>query len=361
MPLLHIPFLASAGSCKNCAGRVKRLTGALLPWLLQSGNGKESLAVGGQAVMEGVMMRNGNKYSIAVRQADGRIAVQNRNWFCLTKSPLFKKKYLRGFPLLIETMINGIKALNVSAELALEGEGEELKPWQLGLTLLVALVFAVGLFVVVPHLLTVFLNYLNISGGVEGFSFQVWDGLLKFGIFLLYIIAISRLPDIRRVFQYHGAEHKSIAAYEKDIRPVDVDLAENQSRLHPRCGTTFLLFVLTIAILMHILLIPLLLLIWTPESALHKHAVVIALKLLLMAPISALAYEAIRIGARLGDSMAGKIMRAPGLLLQMLTTREPDRKQIEVALVALNEALKAGSEHEETEVVTPPYSVLETK
>lgn len=341
--------------------RVKSLGLGLLPWLLQNEECKESLAVGGQAVMEGVMMRNGNNYSIAVRQPDGGIVVQNRPWFNLTKSSFFKKKYVRGFPLLIETMINGIKALNTSAELAMEAEGEELKPWQLVLTLIVAMLFAIGLFVVVPHLLTILLNYLEISGGVEGFSFHLWDGLIKFTIFLLYIVAISRLPDIRRVFQYHGAEHKSIAAYERDIRPVDVDLAEHQSRLHPRCGTTFLLFVLSIAILLHVLLVPLLLLVWTPESAVYKHAVVISLKLLLMAPISALAYEAIRVGARLGDSFLGKTMRAPGLLLQTLTTREPDRAQIEVALVALSEALKAGNEHEPTEVITMPYTILENK
>lgn len=346
---------------KSAFSRVKSLGLRLLPWMLQNGECKESLAVGGQAVMEGVMMRNGNYYSIAVRQPDGSIVVQNRQWFNLTRHPFFKKKYVRGFPLLIETMINGIKALNTSAELAMEAEGEELKPWQLVLTLVVAMLFAVGLFVVVPHLLTILLNYLNISGGVEGFSFHLWDGLIKFAIFILYIVAISRLPDIRRVFQYHGAEHKSIAAYERDIRPVDVELAVHQSRLHPRCGTTFLLFVLSIAILMHVVLVPLLLLAWTPENVIVKHAVVISIKLLLMAPISALAYEAIRIGARLGDNIMGRLMRAPGLMLQTLTTREPDRAQIEVALVALSEALKSGTEHEATEVITPHYTVLEVK
>ena len=170
----------------------------LLPFLQKE---KESLAVGGQAVMEGVMMRNGDNLSIAVRQPQGGIVVRNRPWFCLTRSPFFKRPYVRGFPLLLETMVNGIKALNISAELAVEAEGEELKPWQLFMTLAVALIFAVGLFVVVPHLLTILLSYLNISGGVEGFSFHLWDGLIKFGIFLSYIYIISRVPEIRRVFQ----------------------------------------------------------------------------------------------------------------------------------------------------------------
>lgn len=343
------------------AGSPRRIFALLasLPLLFQAEETKESLAVGGQAVMEGVMMRNGDKYALAVRQPDGKIVVENKRWYSLTKSPFFKKRYIRGFPLLIETMINGIKALNSSAELAMEAEGEDLKTWQLVLTLVAALLFAVGLFVVLPHLLTIVLNWLNISGGVEGFSFHLWDGLIKFSIFLLYIVAISRLPDIKRVFQYHGAEHKSIAAYETGIRPVDSELAALQSRLHPRCGTTFLLFVLTIAILLHVLVVPLLLLVWTPENAVYKHGGIIGIKLLLMAPISALAYEAIRVGARLGDSIPGKIMRAPGLLLQTLTTREPERAQIEVALVALKEALRSGSEHEDAPVVTPEYNIVE--
>lgn len=309
--------------------------------------------------MEGVMMRNGDRYSLAVRQPDGNIVVQSKPWYTLIRNPFFKKRYIRGFPLLIETMINGIKALNASAELALEAEGEDLKTWQLVLTLVVAMLFAVGLFVVLPHVLTIILNWLGVSGGVEGFSFHLWDGLIKFSIFILYIVAISRLPDIKRVFQYHGAEHKSIAAYETGIRPVDADLAALQSRLHPRCGTTFLLFVLCIAILLHVILVPLLLLVWTPDNAIYKHSVIIGVKLLLMAPISALAYEAIRLGAKLGDSLAGKIMRAPGLLLQTLTTREPEIKQIEVALVALKEALHTGNEFEDATVVTPEYKILE--
>ncbi|MDR2891854.1 MAG: DUF1385 domain-containing protein [Deltaproteobacteria bacterium] len=357
-------------------------------------NNEESLAVGGQAVMEGVMMRNGDNLSIAVRQGQiapaeqksapkadtaaaaneagantapaqapdgenpGRIVVRNRPWFTITRRPFFKRPYIRGFPLLLETMVNGIKALNISAELAMEDAGEELKPWQLLVTLGAALLFAVGLFVVLPHLLTIGLSFFGISGDVEGFSFHLWDGLIKFAIFILYIWIISRLPEIRRVFQYHGAEHKAISAYESNITPVTLEAAAIQSRLHPRCGTTFLLFVLSIAILMHVMLVPLLMLIWTPSGPFIKHFVVILLKLGLMLPISALAYEAIRLAARLGEGLSGFLLRAPGMLLQRMTTREPDYHQIEVALVALNEALQAGSDFEKAPVRTAPYTVL---
>jgi uncharacterized protein YqhQ len=333
----------------------------LIPYISLSSPGREreSLAVGGQAVMEGVMMRNGDNLSIAIRRPQGNIVVRNRPWFCITKNPLFKRPYFRGFPLLLETMINGIKALNISAELAVEAEGEELKPWQLMLTLGSALLFAVALFVVLPHLLTIALAFFHISGEVEGFSFQLWDGLIKFGIFLLYLCAISRIKEINRVFQYHGAEHKAISAYESGVTPVTPAAAAGQSRLHPRCGTTFLLFVLSIAILLHILTVPTLLFFWIPDGPVQKHAVVIILKLLLMLPISALAYEAIRFAAKLGDSPLGRGLRAPGLLLQTLTTREPDGRQLEVALVALKEALKADEDSGETGVETLEYTILE--
>ena len=323
------------------------------------GDGPE-ISIGGQALMEGVMMRYGDRLALAVRRPAGDIVAECKPWFTIQRRGLLKKPWINGFMVLIETLVNGVKALNRSATFAAEtkdGESGDLKPWQLMLTMVAAIAFAIGLFVVLPHLFSVFMQWLGVSGGVEGLSFHFWDGAFKFCIFLGYVSAISLLPDIRRVFQYHGAEHKVIHTYEGQgvVSPAAAALT---SRLHPRCGTTFLLFVLSIAILMHVLLLPLLLVVWTPQNAVYKHAVVITLKLLLMAPISALAYEAIRLGARLDDNFFGKIMLAPGLLLQMLTTREPDRKQIEVALVSLCEALKSGNEHEQVEVITPPYTVL---
>lgn len=270
----------------------------------------------------------------------GRRQHQRRKppWFSLTRSELLKKPFLRGFPTLIETLVNGIKALNLSAERSTEGTGEELKDWQLVLTLIVSLLFAVGLFVVVPHLLSIIMNWIGLGGDVEGFSFHIWDGLFKFLIFIGYIVGIAFLPDIRRVFCYHGAEHKTIHAYESGDT-VTPESAIRFSRLHPRCGTTFLLFVMSIAILLHTVLVPLLLLVWTPDSAVAKHLFTIAFKLLLMVPISALSYELIRYAARLGDGFWGRILRAPGMFLQLLTTREPELDQVEVAVAALASAV----------------------
>ena len=294
-------------------------------------------SIGGQAVMEGVMMRNGDVYALALRRADGEILAESRPWFSLTRGWL-KKPFVRGFPTLIETLVNGIKALNLSAMCCAEGEGEEIKGWHLVLTMIVAMAMAMGLFVVAPHLFSLGMQWLGLGGGVEGVSFHLWDGLFKFAIFVGYILAISLVPDIRRVFQYHGAEHKVIRAFESG-EPVTLSATRRYSRLHPRCGTTFLLFVLSLAIILHTVTVPLLLLAWTPESAVSKHAGILIFKLLLMIPISALAYEIIRYAARLGDNLWGTMLRAPGMFLQLLTTWEPDDSQLEVAIVSLAVAL----------------------
>ncbi len=312
--------------------------------------------LGGQAVLEGIMMRSKDRLAIAVRKADGSIVVEQRPWFSCTKSPFLKRPFVRGFPILVETLINGIKALNFSAVATGEAEeGTEIKGWHLTVTLIIAVAFALGLFVVLPHLMSLGLNWLNLAGDAESISFHAWDGLFKFLVFITYIAAISLMPDIKRVFQYHGAEHKAIWAFESKV-DLNAFEAAAMSRLHPRCGTTFLLYVLSIAIILHAVLVPMLLWIWVPDNAVIKHTVVIAFKLLLMLPIAAIAYEAIRASARMGNTIFGRMARAPGLLLQLMTTREPDEGQLEVALVALKEALGPDAPYE---ISTPAYSYAE--
>lgn len=307
--------------------------------------------VGGQAVMEGVMMRHQDIYAVAVRLPDGGIIAERFPWFSLTRGFL-RRPFLRGFPVLLETMINGIRALNASARHAAQGEDVELDTWHLALTLAVSLGMAVLLFVIMPHLLSLGMQWLGLGGAVEGLTFHLWDGFFKCGIFIAYIALISLVPDIRRVFQFHGAEHKVIHAFEQG-GTVTADSAAQCSRLHPRCGTTFLLFVISISIVLHALLVPLMLLCWTPESSLAKHLITLVFKLLLVVPISALAYELIRSAGRMGKGPAARALRAPGLFLQKLTTREPSREHLEVALVALAEAL--GQQRPES-LHTPTYS-----
>ena len=215
-------------------------------------------AVGGQAVIEGVMMRAKDRLAIAVRKADGHIVTEVRPWFTLVRHPLLKKPFLRGFPVLMETMVNGIKALNYSAMQAAEDadeEGGELTTWHLVLTMVIALGAALGLFVVLPHFLSVGMEMLGLGGDVDSLSFHAWDGLIKMIVFVGYILAISYIPDIRRVFQYHGAEHKVIWTWEEG-RELSPASSRFYSRLHPRCGTAFLLFVLRVSIMLYAVLVP---------------------------------------------------------------------------------------------------------
>ncbi|MBQ4615275.1 MAG: DUF1385 domain-containing protein [Mailhella sp.] len=289
--------------------------------------------------MEGVLMRNGASYALAVRRPSGALSVEKRVWRTMGSEGLRARKFLRGFPILVETLSNGIRALNRSADLSCgDDDARPMSRTETALTMLFALAMAVLLFVAAPHALALGMQWLGLGGGMEGFSFHVWDGLFKFVMFIGYIAAISLMPDIRRVFQYHGAEHKTIHAFEAGGM-VTVATARRMSRLHPRCGTTFLLFVLSLAIILHAVLVPLLLMLWHPESAPLRHAGIVLFKILLIVPVSSIAYELIRLSAVLENGFAAFILRVPGLFLQYLTTREPDDSQLEVAVAALREAL----------------------
>jgi len=288
------------------------------------------------------MMRSKNRLAIAVRKPDGEIIVELRPWFSLTSAAILRKPMLRGFPVLLETLVNGIKALNFSAMQAVEededGDNGELTPWHLVVTMVVALAVALGMFVVLPHFLSVAMQWLKLSGDVESLSFNAWDGAFKMLMFVGYIGAISLVPDIRRVFQYHGAEHKVIWAFESG-QEMTVALARGKSRLHPRCGTSFLLFVLAVSILLYTVLVPWLLGFYKPEGFLFKHLYIVAMKLLFMVPISCIAYEIIRLAGKFNTNVVCRMLCWPGLALQMMTTKEPDDGQIEVAMAALKCAL----------------------
>jgi uncharacterized protein YqhQ len=314
---------------------MKRASVLMLPLLAAAPS------VGGQAVMEGVMMRDRERLAIAVRKPGGDILLDVRPWFTLTAAKWLRQPFVRGFPILLETLVNGIKALNFSAKVAVEEDEEagEIGPWAMGLTLTASIGFALLLFVVTPHLFSLGMKALGLSGGVEALSFHVWDGLFKMVLFVGYIAAISFLPDIRRVFQYHGAEHKVIWAFEQgaELSPAG---ARSFSRLHPRCGTAFLLFVLAISIVLYAFLVPWLLSFYVPQTAWIKQTYIVGLKLGLMVPVSCLAYEVIKLAGRFHTNIACRMLSAPGLFMQMLTTKEPDDRQLEVALAALRGAVE---------------------
>ncbi|MDD4951103.1 MAG: DUF1385 domain-containing protein [Desulfovibrionaceae bacterium] len=300
--------------------------------------------VGGQAVIEGVMMRCLDRLAIAVRKPGGEIKVEVRPWFTLGTWKILKKPFVRGFPVLLETLVNGIKALNYSAQEAVEDQDPEkagkagsdrgLTGLHLALTLGLAVGAALLLFVVLPHFFSVLMHWSGAAGGLDTLSFHAWDGLFRIMVFVGYILAISLVPDIKRVFQYHGAEHKVIWAFENggELSPAG---SRAQSRLHPRCGTAFLLFVLAVSIVSFALLVPALLTLYSPQSFVLKHAFILAVKLLLMAPISALSYEIIKLAGRFHRNVLCRVLCWPGLFMQLLTTKEPDDGQLEVAIAAL--------------------------
>jgi uncharacterized protein YqhQ len=208
--------------------------------------------IGGQAVIEGVMMRRQSICSVAVRKPSGQVVVRRDRWRTLTdRHPWMKWPLVRGPVFLVEAVVNGMRALSYSANQALEDESQDqkgLSPWAMALTMITAVGLAVALFVVVPHILTIILGKLTGSNlTVKSAWFHLIDGAIKVAFFVAYIWIISLMRDIRRVFMYHGAEHKCVHAQEAG-RELTIENIRPFSRLHPRCGTAFLLFVLLISI-----------------------------------------------------------------------------------------------------------------
>jgi uncharacterized protein YqhQ len=302
---------------------------------------EEKINIGGQAVMEGVMMRSPNALVVAVRKPNQDIVLKEGEPWRLFKARYSWLKWpvLRGIVVLIEAMVNGIDALMFSANQALdEEEEEELSSWAIAGTILFAFGFAILLFVAVPHFLSWLLGRISwLDFGVESLAFHSVDGLIKLAVFLLYIYLIGRIKDIGRVFEYHGAEHKSIYAYEAG-RELTVENARVYSTLHPRCGTAFLIVVLMISIVLFAVVFPL----FIPKSSQSgwlTHLAFVGIKILLMFPIAGAAYEFNRLASRKMDHWLLRLAVLPGLWVQKLTTREPSDDQIEIAEAALEKAL----------------------
>ena len=294
----------------------------------------EKLNIGGQAVLEGVMMRSPHGFTVAVRKGGkpgADIVVLRETLRPLgERFPLFKKRIIRGSAALFEAMWLGVRALNFSANEAMEdedGKKEEIGPLALAGTMVLAIAFALGLFLALPLLLT---NLLGMKYGIVGNSslaFNLTDGVLRVALFLGYVSGISFMKDIRRVFEYHGAEHKAIAAYEAGI-DLTVENAKRYSCIHPRCGTSFLLAVVVLSIIVFSL-IPGAWPLWAKAAS----------RVVLLPVIAGLSYEFIKYTAKKRGHPLIELVIQPGLWLQRLTAREPSGDQIEVAIRALNEAL----------------------
>ncbi|MFH1138563.1 MAG: DUF1385 domain-containing protein [Pseudomonadota bacterium] len=300
----------------------------------------EKFNVGGQAVLEGVMMRSPKALAVAVRKPNGEVVVKESRWRGISdRVPLLKRPFFRGVVVLIEAMVNGIDALTFSANQALEGENQDaLGPWALTGTIAFSLGLGVALFVILPHYLSLLLGRLGpIAFGVDSLAFHAADGVIKLAVFLAYIWGISLLKDIARVFEYHGAEHKSIYAYE-DGRELTVENAREYSRLHPRCGTAFIIVVLMISILLFAVVFPLIAA-RVQGGGWLVQLFFVGIKILLLFPIAGAAYELNRFAGRHMDWWLLKAAIMPGLWVQRITTKEPSDDQIEVALIALKKAL----------------------
>ena len=294
-----------------------------------SGDRNVDMLIGGQAVIEGVMMRGLSGYSVAVRQPDGGVAIRKEKLVAVTKKyPMLRFPVLRGSVVLIQSLILGIRALNYSASVASEGEeGEpEMSNWAIAGSMGLALVMGVGLFILAPLGLTNLIRH-TLLPEMGNFTYNLIDGVIRAIFFFVYIASISLMEEIRRVFQYHGAEHKTVYTFEAH-EELTVENARGKSTLHPRCGTSFLMFVMAISILVFSLV---------PSSA--HFAVKFGARVVLIPLIAGLAYEVIRFSARHLTNPACRLLIQPGLWLQLITTKEPDDRQLEIAIIALKEAL----------------------
>ena len=296
---------------------------------------------GGQAVIEGVMIKGPNHISIAIRKPDKKISIKTDKYNALSKRcSLFKIPFIRGVGSLFEMLIIGIKALTYSANEALEEEEEKLSGFALFLTILLSLVFGIGLFVIIPYVLTVLIGLQEES---QSFLFNLVDGIIKMSIFVLYIYVIGLMKDIHRIFQYHGAEHKAVNCHEAG-EELTLKNVKKFSTLHPRCGTSFLLLVIFIGIVIFSL-IPLVLGFIMPTFSQmgwwSQRGILLASRIVFLLPVAGISYEVLKMAGKWRDNIIMKIIIFPGLCIQRLTTKEPTNKQQEVGIASLKAALKA--------------------
>ena len=287
--------------------------------------------VGGQAVIEGVMMRSKHFWALAVRKPDMTIYTKLFNDVSLTnKNKVLGFMFIRGIVALIESMALGFKALSYSVNEATEEEIKFSKR-EMTISVIIAVVFAVGVFFILPTIIgRSFSEFFP-----NAIVYNLLEGLIRIGFFLIYILLVSQIKDIKRIFQYHGAEHKTIQAYENDeeLKP---EIVRKYSTIHVRCGTSFLIIVMIVAILIFALL--------------GKQPMIwrIISRILLLPIIAGISYELIRLAGKFSKYKVVNILFYPGLLLQKITTKEPDNDQIEVAIssfkkvIEAEEALKAG-------------------
>lgn len=282
---------------------------------------------GGQAVVEGVMMRGARHWAVAVRRPSGDIHLESHGIDSVAeRHPILRKPFLRGVIVLGQSLAIGMRALMVAANQSVDDD-EQLTSRQIGVSLAIAMLLFIGVFILGPTTL-----FTWVEGRLgQGVPLLVGEGVFRVALFVGYLWLIGRTKDIHRVFEYHGAEHKTIAAYEHDdeLVPSNVDRYPKE---HVRCGTNFLIIVMIITIFVFTLF-------GTPGLVWR-----VASRILAIPVIAGIAYEALRLGARFEGSLVMRVLMAPGIWLQKITTQEPDEAQIEVAIASFDEVLRREEE-----------------
>ncbi|MFC1940858.1 DUF1385 domain-containing protein [Chloroflexota bacterium] len=290
----------------------------------------ERFYYGGQAVIEGVMMRGQKAMVTAVRRPGGGLATNTQLLSRIYSGWMRQTSFIRGIIVLVEALVLGVKALLYSANVSLEEEEEEVSGWLIWTIVAASLVLAVFLFFIAPLFLT---KLLNIGSSLV---FNLVDGVIRVAIFIVYLKVMTLIPDIKRLFAYHGAEHKAVNAYEAGV-PLEAEAVRAYGKAHVRCGTSFMVVVLLISIAVFALI------------GLHSAWLMALSRILLIPVIAALSYEVIYFGSRHINNGLVRALLAPGLWIQALTTREPDNGQLEVAISALKMVVEADQLKEEAQ------------
>ncbi len=292
----------------------------------------KDVTVGGQAVIEGVMMKSPKGWAVAVRNPDGEIIIKSEKF--KKQSVISKIPVIRGFFILFETLWLGMKAIDFSSKVVFKEEKSS--PWSLALSLFLALIIGISLFIILPLYMTKLTGYLMEIVSTNSFIFNFVDGIIRIFVFIGYVVIISMWSQMKRIFAYHGAEHKTINAFESGEQL----LAENiqkYSRLHVRCGTSFIFIVLIISILVFSMI---------PSS--WNFLLKAVSRIVLLPVIAGVSYEILKLSAKWQNNFLGRIIIFPGLGFQKITTKEPDSSQIEVACEALKAVLSFSEKEKES-------------
>jgi len=296
----------------------------------------EKQNIGGQAVIEGVMIRSKNYNVVAVRK--NKKIIIKKDKIKQRKGKFYRLPVVRGFYNLIDMLVIGMKSLMWSADQQLEKD-EKISKKEMTLSFAFAILFAIGIFIILPYIAT---NFIGFYEETKPLMFNLIDGVIRIGLFLLYIILISLMKDVKILFQYHGAEHMSIHCYEKG-KKLNVKNVKKFSTLHPRCGTAFIMIVMVIAILTFSIITPIILTLFPQLLDINtflRRVILFLIRISLLPLIAGISYEFLKFSAKFEKNRIMQIFIFPGLLMQKITTKKPKKGQIEVAIAAVKKILQ---------------------